>query len=354
MTTRPRPAPVVVAAATPADLGDARAMTSGVLGGYQWRWHADRDDLAATSLDRRGHVLSVARDEHEVLGAAAIRPCDLADAAHLLVGRVLRLHAALRAMPRLAPSPVVDALFGELVGTCLTGDARLAPAVLADPRLAAVAGDLVALCAQGETELERHWASVVLAAADPAAALAGFPYLGNYDDLMRLELGALAGAGRPVDGATRVGVVGCGPLPLTALALHRATGAHVVAVDNDPDACATARAVLDRLAPAGAAVRRADALTGDGLAEALEGCGVVVLAALVGLGPRDKTAVLATLARALRPGTRVVLRSADGLRSLLYPVVDVADVVAAGLVPELVAHPMGTVVNSALVARRGG
>lgn len=282
-----------------------------------------------------------------------VLPGDTGDTAEALVDRVLRLHAALRALPCLDPSPVVGALFGELVGVCLTGDRRLAPAVLADPRVTAVAGDLVALCAEGETQLEQHWSAVVGAAADPAGALADFPYLDNYDELTRLELGALAAAGQPVDDRTRIGVVGCGPLPLSALALHRATGARLVAVDNDPAACAAARGVLDLLAPA-VAVRRADALTADALGAALDGCDVVVLAALVGLRPRDKSAVLAALARAVAPGVRVVLRSADGLRALLYPVVEVADVVASGFVPEVLAHPLGVVVNSALVARRSG
>lgn len=290
--------------------------------------------------------------DHSVAGLAATDvTADVA--ADALVRRVLRLHSALRALPGLSPSPVVDALFRDLVGGCLTADRRLAPAVLADPRLTAVTGDLLALCSEGEAELERHWASVVLAATDPVAALAGFPYLANYDDLTRLELGALAGAGQPVHRGTRLGFVGCGPLPLSALALNRSTGAHVIAVDNDQDAGEAARAVLDRLAPAGAVdVHRADALTGDGLTAALADCDVVVLAALVGLGPQGKAAVIATLARTLRPGVRVVLRSADGLRALLYPVVRMADVEAAGFVPEVLTHPLGTVVNSALVARR--
>lgn len=47
---------------------------------------------------------------------------------------------------------------------------------------------------------------------------------------------------------------------------------------------------------------------------------VVFLAALVGLSTHAKTEILADLARKMRPGAVVVVRSARGLRSVLYPV----------------------------------
>jgi nicotianamine synthase len=49
----------------------------------------------------------------------------------------------------------------------------------------------------------------------------------------------------------------------------------------------------------------------------------------------------------------LVVRSAHGLRSLLYPVVELGDVAeAAACVPQVLVHPLGDVVNSVLVARR--
>ena len=47
---------------------------------------------------------------------------------------------------------------------------------------------------------------------------------------------------------------------------------------------------------------------------------VVFLAALVGMDTSSKLAILGSLARKLRPGALVVARSAQGLRSVLYPV----------------------------------
>lgn len=47
---------------------------------------------------------------------------------------------------------------------------------------------------------------------------------------------------------------------------------------------------------------------------------VVFLAALVGTDTHSKIAILASLAARLRPGCLVVARSAQGVRSVLYPV----------------------------------
>ncbi|MBI4943384.1 MAG: nicotianamine synthase, partial [Actinobacteria bacterium] len=154
-------------------------------------------------------------------------------------------------------------------------------------------------------------------------------------------------------GPGRVCFVGGGPLPLSALLLHRTTSAHVRVVDHDPTAVDLANRLLDALG-AGDGVRcvPADASSGTGLAAATAGCDLVVVAALVGLTPEAKRRVLGTLAGVLAPGTWVLLRSADGLRTLLYPAVDVGDVRRCGFTPELLVHPLGEVVNSVLVARR--
>lgn len=47
---------------------------------------------------------------------------------------------------------------------------------------------------------------------------------------------------------------------------------------------------------------------------------VVFLAALVGMNTAEKVSILEILAGKMRPGTLVVVRSAQGLRSVLYPV----------------------------------
>jgi GNAT superfamily N-acetyltransferase len=55
-----------------------RSVLAADLGGYDPRWHQDLDRLAAEYLDPVRSALLVARCDGEVLGTAAVRPCELA------------------------------------------------------------------------------------------------------------------------------------------------------------------------------------------------------------------------------------------------------------------------------------
>lgn len=267
--------------------------------------------------------------------------------------RILRLYERLCAHNTPTPSPAVNALFADLVSACVSADVADAASVLSDPRIVGVRSDLIRLCAEGESLLEYAWARRVLAVADAHAETAAFPYFGNYEQLARLELHALAGVGHRPEATRRVCFIGGGPLPLSAVLLGRRLTAHVTVVDRDIEAVELSRRLVDRLVPAGRiSVVLADAASASDMARAVAGCDVIVVAALVGTTQPQKRAALRAIGTSVEPGTHVVIRSADGLRSLLYPVVDIRDVREAGLVPEVLVHPLGEVINSVLVTRR--
>jgi nicotianamine synthase len=271
-----------------------------------------------------------------------------------LCDQVVRLHEDLRRRESLAPTPEVNALFQDLVRICVHADERAARRVLADARVQRLQPDLLRLCSLGESLLELAWARRVLAAADPWAELRRFTYLANYQQLVRLEVRTLAGAGHVPRLGGRICFLGGGPLPVSALLMHRELGSAVDVVDNEPRAAGMARRLLDRLAPGpGLRVVVGDATSATDMAQLLAGCDVAVVAALVGRTQDQKLAVLRAVGRALNPGAYLVVRSARGLRSLLYAEVEPDDVVeAADCVPQVVMHPLGDVVNSVLVARR--
>jgi nicotianamine synthase len=278
---------------------------------------------------------------------------EVASTARLCDG-VIRLHEDLTRLGSLAPAPEVNALFEELVQACVSADEQAAAEVLADARIQRLQPDLLRVCAEGEALLEHAWARSVVAAADPAAQLRRFPYLENYRLLTQLETHTLAGAGHVPHGGSRICFLGGGPLPLTALLMHRELGAAVDVIDNDPEAAELALRVLNRVAPgSGLCVKLADATRADDMANILAGCDVVVVAALVGHTRDQKRAVLRAVGRALDPGAYLVVRSAHGLRSLLYAVVEPGDVAeAADCEPQVLVHPLTDVINSVLVARR--
>jgi nicotianamine synthase len=285
--------------------------------------------------------------------AAGFSPDADIGAAAGLCDRIVTLYQDLSRCSSLAPAPEVNALFGELVRVCVQADDRAAPSVLADERIRRLRPDLLRLCAQGESLLEQAWALRVLQAADPWAELGRFTYLENYRQLSRLEVHSLAGAGRVPRPDGRFCFLGGGPLPLTALLMHWELGAAVDVVESNPQAAELARRLLDRLVPGpGLRVRQADATSAGDMAQLLAGCDVVIVAALVGCTRDQKRAVLRAVGPALDQGAYLVVRTARGLRSLLYPVVEPADVAeAAGCLPRVLVHPLGDVVNSVLVAR---
>jgi nicotianamine synthase len=234
------------------------------------------------------------------------------------------------------PGTVVDAVMGRLVAFAIGMDG--ADLDLPTRTLA----EVQAVCSATETELEHAWARRVASAVDPEAALAEFPYLGNYVELVGRELDLLAGTGLVVGADSRVLVVGGGPLPLTGIEVARATGAQVDVLDRSGDATAAARQVCEAL---GAPVR---VLWGDGeTADLGARYDVIVLAALVGATVPEKQAVVNHLLGALERAGRLVVRSARGRRVLLYPGFGADELSGVSLLA--VHHPCDAVINSVLV-----
>lgn len=245
----------------------------------------------------------------------------------------------------LRPGPEVDELFGRLVRLVLTAPAETVPAVLNDVEIQHLAPRLRALCARGESELEHAWADRIIAGRPPREELARFPYVGNYRQLSRMEIGILASAlPRRV---RSLAFVGSGPLPLSSLYLAGELDASVDNYDRDPAALDAGARVAAALGYGELGFHEADVLDAD-----LSGYDVVVLAALVGDTLEAKRRILARLAATMRPGAILLARSARGLRTLLYPPID--RTALDGFEPLTEVHPVNDVINSAILARAGG
>jgi SAM-dependent methyltransferase len=267
------------------------------------------------------------------------------------VARALRAtFDELAACVDLRPGPRVDAAFGRLVRVVLDVPPDVAPAILAHRAVAPVVGELRALCFAGEYELELEWACRIATSPRPRDELERFPYIANYRLLAELERSTvtlLAGTS-PVGPGSRVAVIGSGPLPLTSFLLA-AGGARVDNVERDGDALDRSRHVAAALGVDGLAFHQVDVGSGGGGVD-LATYDLVVLAALVGLAPGRKAAVLRHLAAAMAPGALLLARSARGLRTLLYP--EVAADALAGFEVLGTVHPTGEVINSVILARK--
>jgi len=283
-----------------------------------------------------------------------------------IVRAVREAYDDLVACADLRPGPRVDDVFRRLVRLVVEPPPDQAARVLDHPEVRPIAGHLRELSFEGEYQLERAWAQRIAAGERPHAELGRFPYADNYRRLGEMERDAVATVGglvrrgrrdRPVDpgippdSGPQVAFVGSGPLPLTAFQLAADGAARVDNLDRDADALALSRRVADALEVTGLGFRHVDVGSAppDGAA-GLARYDMVVLAALVGLTPADKARVLAHLASAMAPGALLLVRSARGLRTLLYPEVELEAL--AGFDVLDVVHPTDEVINSVIVARK--
>lgn len=144
--------------------------------------------------------------------------------------------------------------------------------------------------------------------------LSAFPYHDNYRDLVTEEILAL-GEVLP-DGA--VYFIGSGPLPLTAVEFARQTDRQIICVERDPEAAYLSRRVIAELNLS----HKVSVIDADGSTLDYADAGLVMVAALV-----DKKDATIFNIRQTAPQAMIGIRSAEGLRTLLYDEID-PDVVA--------------------------
>lgn len=217
--------------------------------------------------------------------------------------------------------------------------------ILSDPKVVDIAPHLRKLCSDGEYQLEAHWARKVCCCktheeggylafhvfsfratlADLKVVanemLLTFPYHGNYVDLVRMEMNAIASV-KP-DFATRTfAFLGSGPLPLTSLCISHHLQSECVSCHNvDQDATAITTAVTLCRALGHSPETMCFQCASAGSPDIDLGCfDIVYLAALVGGCSTHKHEIMADVVKRMKPGALVVMRSAHSLRRLLYPV----------------------------------
>jgi nicotianamine synthase len=267
------------------------------------------------------------------------------DGAEILISRFWNLYQQLASAPSLEPSDYITTLFAEVVELCISRQPEAVVAqTLRDPRIVELRPRFCRLCADHIFREERAWSRRISTSSDPWAELLHCPNYCNYLQLCDVEIhSVLALTGRT---PKRLLFAGSGPVPITSVLF---ADGFQLAVDNleiDGEAFDLGRHLVHQLGKAGSM-----GFIHSDLRDFfdLEVYDVVCLAALVGLSPEEKREITAHLSRHMRSDALLLVRSAHGLRSLIYPPVDVEDLV--GFVPQLVLRPYTTVMNSVLIAK---
>ncbi|XVE98749.1 hypothetical protein REPUB_Repub03eG0135200 [Reevesia pubescens] len=228
--------------------------------------------------------------------------------AEIIVARVIQTHDSISMLESLRPSNQVNSLFSHLVKLCTLPsdiDIHVLPQKVQDMR--------------------------------------------NYVKLASLEYGILSENG--VVQPKKVAFVGSGPLPLTSIvmATHHMKSTHFDNFDIDEAVNDVARHIA---ATDCEFEKRMKFVTGDviELREKLEDYDCIFLAALVGMSKEEKSNIVGHIRKYMKEGGFLLVRSANGARAFLYPVVEEHDL--PGFEVLSVFHPTDEVVNSVVLVRK--
>ncbi|UPX12067.1 Nicotianamine synthase [Ascochyta rabiei] len=292
-------------------------------------------------------------------------PTITATSAQTLASEIHDIYHTLSKLPDLSPGTTINPLLTRLVNLCIVPYSHeFITYFFGIENIHTLCEQLQSLCATAEGELERFWARNIIEESKQSKATATndllntFPYYQNYLDLSQIECSTLSAFLPPSSTSPqKFAFIGSGPLPLTSLCiLDIYPSAHVHNIDRDISALQISQRLCEQL---GNTERMSFACTDISLEDNVgtentkwDEFDVVFLAALVGMDTQSKLSILESIARKLRPGALVVARSAKGLRSVLYPILEISGAMESiGLETLIEVHPWTKVVNSVIVFR---
>lgn len=265
----------------------------------------------------------------------------------LLIASVMKIHASIAKLESLRPSRQVNTLLSQLVHLCTLPSCIDILDLSKEVQL--MRESLIKLSGKAEGLLELEYSIFFSNITHPLDHLNLFPYYDNYLKLAALEHGILSSNG--VVEPKRVAFVGSGPMPLTSIvmATHHMTSAHIDNYDIDDTANSMARRLI---ATDPELERRMRFKTCDviNVREELGSFECIFLAALVGMRKEEKVVILGHIRKYMKSGGYLLVRSANGARGFLYPVIEEEDL--HGFEVLTVFHPTNDVINSVVLVRK--
>ncbi|RWR90123.1 nicotianamine synthase-like protein [Cinnamomum micranthum f. kanehirae] len=267
--------------------------------------------------------------------------------AELLIAHIVKIQASISNLESLRPSKPVNSLFTQLVKLCTLPssiDVQRLPADVQRMR-----ESLIRQCGQAEGLLELEFSTHLTKLPHPMSHLNLFPYYTNYVKLASMEHQILFESGMMQP--KRVAFVGSGPMPLTSIimATHHMKSTHFINYDVDESANILARQLIamdDDLE------KRMEFKTCDimDVKEELGSFDCIFLAALVGMSKEEKVGILDHIREYMKGGGILLVRSANGARAFLYPIIEEDDL--HGFEVLSIFHPTNDVINSVVLVRK--
>ncbi|KAK9097893.1 hypothetical protein Syun_024938 [Stephania yunnanensis] len=259
----------------------------------------------------------------------------------------MQIHASVSKLESLMPSKPINTLLTQLVKLCSLPSSIEISTLPNEVQL--MRQSLIKLCGIAEGFLELEFSTFLTNVPRPLDHLDLFPYYNNYVLLADLEHSILVENG--VEQPKKVAFIGSGPLPLTAIimATHHMQATYFVNIDIDESANHVASQIV---ASDLELERRMKFETCDvmDVKEMLGEFDIIFLAALVGMTKEEKAKIIGHLRKYMKAGGALLVRSANGARAFLYPVVEEEDL--EGFEVLSVFHPTNEVINSIVLARK--
>lgn len=265
----------------------------------------------------------------------------------ILVAHVIDIHDSIAKLESLRPSKQVNSLFTRLVKLCIPPsnvDIETLSQEVQDKRF-----NVMLLSGRAEGLLELEFATFLSKIPHPLKNLNIFPYYDNYVKLANIEYRILSENG--VMQPKKVAFVGSGPMPLTSfvMATHHMKSTRFDNYDIDEVANDVARKIV---ASDCEFEKRMKFVTCD-IMEVNEKLGeydCIFLAALVGMSKEEKFKIIGHMRKYMKAGGFLLVRSANGARAFLYPVVEEHDL--PGFEVLSIFHPTDEVINSVVLVRK--
>lgn len=267
--------------------------------------------------------------------------------AELLIARITQIHASICKLESLRPSKQANALLTQLVKLCTLPSSIDISAIPPDAQI--MRQSLINLCGQAEGLLEFEFATFLTKIPYPMNNLNLFPYYGNYVKLANLEYTILTENG--VLQPKKVAFVGSGPMPLTSFVL--ATNHMKYTCFDNFDIDDSANNVAQQIVGSDVELeKRMKFKTRDimEVKEELREYGCIFLAALVGMNKESKVNIIGHIRKYMKEGGFLLIRSANGAKAFLYPVVEEDDL--PGFEVLSIFHPTDDVINSVVLVRK--
>lgn len=226
----------------------------------------------------------------------------------------------------------INTTLGPLVQT-LSGsyESNTEQEVLKSPFIIAIKRPLWQKLSMAESAMESFWADR-FSEKDVVTneTLKEFWYHKNYADLVEGEINAIKQSSISFSKKDSIAFVGSGPLPMTPIFLHYATGRTVTCIDYDPQACEKSKVLISKLGLA----EKIQIVSKDAKEHNYRPHPLVIVAALV---PKKETLVSRIFSQ--RPDCLVGLRSSERLHEILYEPVDWDNISNVNEVSRTAYHP---------------